>query len=205
MVRAIPKPEEPDKRLINPLAEHLKKAGQLRGVADFSQVEDLYDAWYRAAQSRFAAQPDSNLSLPFFNRLRALVLKLAVINEISATCQLCVSPAAMKRALSQAASIEQTIFQLLPTGMTAEGFAIDRMEQAIRNAGVAGITQSEFTRAFQHVRSLERLDRLNTLGQSGRVQGFQRASSGGRRAGIFVHADFTAQHQHDFPGDIPNA
>ena len=200
--KVIPKPAEPNGRLVNPLAEHLRKAGQLHGIADLSRVEDLYDNWYRAAQSRFAAQPNNTLALPFFNRLRSLVLKLAVLNEISATCKICVSPSAMNRALSQAASIEQTIFQLLPTGMTADGFAVDRMEQVVRNAGVAGITQSELTRAFQHIRYSERIDRLKTLVQSGRASQFQRPSGGGRPSSIFVHSDFAAQHQKDFPTDI---
>jgi hypothetical protein len=202
--RVIPKPKEPDKRLIKPLGAHVSKAGQLRGVADLSQVEDLYGDWYRAAQSRFAAQHNKGLAVPFFNRLRALVLKLAVIYEISATCRIFVSPSAMSRALSQAALIEQTVFRLVPTGMTAEGFAIDRMEQAIREAGVAGITQSALTRAFQHYRLSERIERLKTLHQGGRVQPFQKPSSGGRPANIFVHSDFSAQHQKDFPTDTAN-
>jgi hypothetical protein len=114
--RVIPKPKEPEKRLIKLLGDHLGKAGELRGEADLSQVEDVYEHWYRAAQSRFGAHPNRGLAVPFFNRLRALVLKLAVINEISATCSIRVSPAGMNRALSQAASIEQTVFQLLSTG-----------------------------------------------------------------------------------------
>jgi hypothetical protein len=41
--------------------------------------------------------------MPFFHRLRAIVLKLAVIFEVSASCSLRVSPAAMQRAIDLAA------------------------------------------------------------------------------------------------------
>jgi hypothetical protein len=86
--------------------------------------------------------------------------------------------------------------------MTKEGFEVERMEQAIRQAGVAGLTQSEFTRAFQKDRYRERIERLKTIVQSGRVQQYQRPSTGGRPASIFVHADFSAEHRKDFPQDV---
>lgn len=201
--RVIPKPRKPNQQLIRPLADHLYMASDLKGVADLSRVEDLYDTWYRQAHARFSHQPNPTLAMPFFNRLRSLVLKLAVVFEVSASCSLNVSPEAMRRAIQRAHSIEQTIFQLLPTGMSAEGFAVDKVEQKIQRAGGAGITQSELTRAFQDGKPRDRQDRLTTLIQAGRVHTFHRVRTGGRPAVIFVHCDFSVQHQVDFPDDTP--
>jgi hypothetical protein len=201
--RVIPKPRTPDQQLIQPLADHLSRAATLAGVADLSGVEELYAAWYRQAHTRFMLQPNRALATPFFNRQRAQVLKLAVIFEVSASCSLKVSPEAMHRATQWAESIEQTIFALLPTGMTAEGFAVDRMEQRIRQVGVPGMTQSELTRAFQDgSKHRDRLDRLKTLFQGGRVCPYQRHTAG-RTAAIFVHCEFAAQHEKEFPNDLP--
>jgi len=152
--------------------------------------------------SLFDQQPNHSLAIPFFNRLRALVLKLAVIFEVSASCSLSVSAAAMQRALQRADSIEQTIFQLLPTGMTAEGYAVDKIEQRIRQAGAPGLSQSDLTRAFQGGgKHRDKEARLNTLVQGGQVVKYERKQTGGRAAVIFVHCEFAAQHKEDFPQD----
>jgi hypothetical protein len=200
--RVIPKPRKPDPQLIKPLADHLDETSKLTGVADLSGVEELYADWYRQAHDRFLHQPNRALAMPFFNRLRSLVLKLAVIFEVSASCSLSVSAGPMQRALQRADSIEQTVFQLLPTGMTAEGFAVDKIEQRIRQAGAPGLTQSELTRAFQDGgKHRDKVERLKSLVLGGRVFLYQRAQTGGRPAGIFVHCEFAAQHEKAFPSD----
>ena len=119
------------------------------------------------------------------------------------SCTLKVSEKAMERAISVANSIERTIFSLLPTGMTAEGFAVSRVEQRVHDAGAAGISQSELTRAFWHDKQKNLVERLKMLQQSGRVFGFER-STAGRPAGIFLHCEFLAEHQKDFPNDVGN-
>ena len=200
--RVIPKPNRPDSRLVPALGAHLREVVKLQGVADLSRVEDIYGTWYHVAHDRFARQPNSAMAMPFFNRLRTLVLKLAVIFEVSASRQLCVSPAAMQRAIAQAASFEQTIFELLPTGMTPEGFAQERMEKKIWQTGAPGITQSELTRAFQDAKPRDRMERLSTLVHAGLVRAFRR-TAGGRPGTIFVHSDFAAQHEKDCPNDTP--
>jgi hypothetical protein len=201
--KVISKPRKPDPALVKPLADFLERASKLCGVADLSRVEDLYDSWYQAANARFKQQVNDALGGPFFNRLRALVLKLAVIFEISSSCTLSVSPEAMTRAIDRAADIERTIFELLPTGMTREGFAVDRIEQKVRGAGVAGISLSDLTRAFQDgSKHRDRQDRIKSLLQSGRMASFKRTTSG-RPSQIFVHSDFAAQHVKEFPNDSP--
>jgi hypothetical protein len=203
--RVIPKPRKPDHQLIKPLAEFLDEVGQLTGVADLCGVEGQYADWYRAAHHRFEQQPNRALAMPFFNRLRALVLKLAVIFEVSASRSLIVSPVALEHAVWRADSYEQTIFALLPTGMTAEGLAVDRIEQKIRQAGAAGISRSQLTRAFQDVKSRDRDDRLKTLMEGGRVWPYQRSQTGGRFAKIYVHGDLRTQHEKSFPNDTPGS
>jgi hypothetical protein len=200
--RVIPKPRKPDPEAIKPLADHLDRAAGLSGVADLTGVEGLYDTWYRQAHDRFMNQPNRALAMPFFHRLRALVLKLAVIFEVSASCSVNVSDAAMQCAIQRADAIEQTIFALLPTGMTAEGFAVDRIEQRIHQGGVPGMTQSALTRAFQDGKHRDMVERLKILVQGGRVCPFQRPTTG-RPAGIFVHCDFAAEHRKNFPNDTP--
>jgi hypothetical protein len=131
------------------------------------------------------------------------VLKLAVIFEVSASGGLKVSTGAMQSAIQRADAIEQTIFALLPTGMTAEGFAVDRIAQRIHQAGVPGMTPSELTRAFQDGgRNRDRTDRIKTLVQGGQVRLYERHTSG-RSAAVFVHCDFSSQHEKQFPNDAP--
>jgi hypothetical protein len=200
--RVIPKPRKPDRQLVKPLADFLNEIGKLNGVADLSGVERQYAEWYHAAHHRFEQQPNRALAIPFFNRLRALVLKLAVIFEASASRSLVVSPLALERAVQHAGSHEQTIFALLPTGLTAEGLAVDRIEQKIRQAGAHGISKSQLTRSFQDVKSRDRDERIKTLLDAGRVRRYLRLT-GGRSPQILVHDDFRAQHESAFPKDDP--
>ena len=202
--KVIPKPQEPDKRLIGPLAEHLKRASELKGLADLSEVESMYDGWYRQAHDRFEQQPNKALAMPFFHRIRAHTLKMAVVFEVSASCTLKVSPEAMRRAIEYAAEMEKTIFQLIPTGMTREGFAVDKIAQKIKGAGVGGVTRSDITRAFQDVKASELTERIRTLVLAGTARAYFRQHTGGRPAYILVHQDFCEQHEQQFPDDKPS-
>lgn len=198
--RVIPIPKESDTRLVKPLAAHMAAAVKLKGAADLSRVEPIYCDWYLEADRRFKGQPNRALAVPFFNRVRAMVRKLAVIFEVAASCSLSVSPAAMERAVAWAAATEETIFKLLPTGMTADGFAVDQMEQRVQQAGAPGMTQTELTRAFQGDKYRDRKERLTTLVQAGKLSIYERPTAG-RKAFIYVHSDFRAQHEKEFPHD----
>jgi hypothetical protein len=196
--KSIPKPG-----LLHPGAEwglgrRLSEIAQLEGPADLSQVEGMYDAWYKEAQARFRAQGE--LAEPFFNRLRAQVLKFAVIFEVSAHVALRVSPPAMEQAIGFANRLEKTIFGLLPTGMSREGAAVEKMAARIKSAGPDGIMQSELTREFQHWKYYERIGRLRTLLESGEVVRFVRKGFG-RPAELLVHKEFVEEHTRRFPDD----
>jgi hypothetical protein len=65
------------------------------------------------------------------------------------------------------------------------------MAERIRVAGERGISKSELTKAFQHVKQREREERLRTLIDSGRVQVIERKTSG-RTAHIYVDASLGA-------------
>jgi hypothetical protein len=86
-------------------------------------------------------------------------------------------------------SVERTVFDLLPTGMNQEGFEVDRMAQRIKAAGPGGMSRSELTRAFQHIKPRDREDRLKTLQEAEDIR-VLRKTTAGRPAEIFVHKDF---------------
>lgn len=162
----------------------------------------MYTQWYGEARQRFSEQPNPALAMPFFNRLRTHVLKLALVHQVSQSLGLRVSSEAMERAIEAACSSEEAIFALLPTGMSREGFEVDRMAERIKQAGPEGLLRSELTRGFQHVRASDRYSRLHTLVEAGMVIRFGRGTAG-RRAEVLVHRDHTDEHGRQFTEDEP--
>jgi hypothetical protein len=187
--RDIPIPKAPDSSLVAPLARRLAQIGQLNGQANLSAIETRYDSWYRETKRRFEAQSNPALAGVYFNRHRGLVLKLAVIFEASRSGTLKVSVEAWERAVEFAGQVERTIFQMLPTGMSAAGYGLQKIEDRIRRAGPTGITQNEFTRCFQSMNAKEREQKLQTLIEAGRIHRVSE-SSGGRPKTLYRHADF---------------
>lgn len=186
--RLIPKPIPLDQSKLPTLAARLKAISHLKGTADLSAVEPMYGRWYHEANARFQSQPNWGLAMPFFSRLRGIVLKLAVVYEVSESTSIVVSPRAMQRAIDAALDVEHTIFEILPTGMNQEGAQIEKMADLIRSAGADGIPQSEVTSAFKHWDRRKRGDRLQTLIESGTVRRFEKHTAG-RTAQIYVHRD----------------
>jgi hypothetical protein len=186
--RLIPKPIAPDPALLPVLAERLASIAELKGEADLSAIEELYDDWYRKAYDRFEGQPNSALAVPFFNRLRVELLKLAVIFEVSQSGTLKVTHQAFDRAVAGASDAEETIFRLIPTGMSREGSEVEKMCEEIRDAGPEGITQSDLTRSFQGWKGWERKERLKTLEDAGRIHKIERQTAG-RPSTRYVHED----------------
>lgn len=198
--RTIPEPKKPDNSLVGPLSDCLREAMKLKGAVDLSKVRDIYSDWYIETRERFKAQPNQPTAMAFWNRHRVHLLKLAAIYEISQSSGLTVSPAAMERAIQAAKRTERTVFELLPTGMGHEGAAVDKLEQCIFAAGVAGILKSELTRAFQYMKSWDREGRLRTLVEAGSALPFRRKTSG-RAAEVLVHARFADEHAKKVPED----
>jgi hypothetical protein len=197
--RVIPKPVAPNPDLLPLLAAQMASIAKLEGTADLSGIEKQYTAWYGEAKARFASQPNSALADPFFNRLRVELLKLALIFEASQSGGLQVGDGAFRRAVAVASDAEETIFKLLPSGMTREGSEVEKMAEKIRSAGAEGITQSELTRAFQHCKSRERDDRVRTLVDAGQIHRVQR-STGGRSETRYIHTDFRKEDQEPSHG-----
>jgi hypothetical protein len=186
--RVIPKPVAPDPDLLPPLAEKLRSIATLEGYADLSAVEALYGQWYGEAKERFAKQPNSALADPFFHRLRNELLKLAVIFEASQSATVIVSREAFDKAVAAVSQAEETIFKLLPSGMTREGSELERIAEKIRSGGPQGITRSDLTRAFQHIKLRDRDERIRTLVEAGRIQATSKQTAG-RTVQIYVHED----------------
>lgn len=199
--RLLPKPLPLDREKIHALGVRLAAISELKGDASLSPAaEEMYNRWYHEAHARFQAQPNKGLGMPFFSRLRGIVLKLAVVYEVSQSCSLCASKSAMQRAIDSALAVECTIFQILPTGMTREGSDIEKMAELIRDAGVPGITLSRVTLAFRHWKGHDRKQRLDTLKEAGTVASFQRQTAG-RTAAVLVHTDHAEEHSRQFPQD----
>jgi hypothetical protein len=200
--RLIAKPQAPDATRIGPLAKQLNAIVQLKGNAQFApQSETLYERWYHDAHHRFGDQPNPALALPFFNRLRGQVLKLAVIFEVSQSGSLDVSDQAMQRAIAAALEIERTIFEILPTGMSREGSEVEKMAESIRAGGPAGVLHSKVTLAYKHWKKREREERLATLSDSRTVLCFQR-QTGGRTAKVYVHREHVKAYKRKHPQDV---
>ena len=189
--RLIPKPKPTNQELVPVLTERLKSISNLKGDADLAEIEDLFDTWYTDTHGRFYSQSNVSLAAPFFNRLRAEVLKLAVVYEVSESGQLQVTERAFARAVDAASDAEKTIFELLRTGMNREGSELEKMAEKIRASGEKGVSKTELTRAFQHVKSRDRDDRLRTLIESGRIRMAKRETSG-RPAHSYIDASYPA-------------
>jgi len=190
--RDVPIPRAPDVSLVAPMADRLKQIGQLTGSADLSEIEGSYKQWYIQTKRRFEAQSNPTLAAAYFNRHRNHVLKLAVIFEAAQSATLRVSKAAWERAVDFAAQVERCIFQLLPTGMSAGGFDLQRIEERIRTAGTRGITRNEFTRCFQSMDLRDRNEKIQTLLDAERIIQLDPSTSGkgGRPKTVYVHAEF---------------
>ena len=192
-------PREPDASLVEPLASALRRINELRGDADLSQIRSLYEEWYSPAKARFVKQPHSTLADAYFNRHRIHVIKFAVIFEVSRSGSLTVTPESWDRAVAFAAAIEKTIFSMLGTGMSAEGYAMAQLEEKVRKTGIDGLTKSQFTRAFQHWKPSDRLSRLMSFLDAGIIRDFSAPSGGGRTPTILVHTDFAKKYKELHP------
>lgn len=200
--RCIPIPRKTDPSLLAPLAEHLRRVSELKGQADLSDCIDVYEKWYGEAQKRFKNCSNPALAEPFFRRLRTQVLQFAVIYHVSERVDLQIGRHATERAIQMATKLEQTIFQMLQTGMTQEGSEVDRMSELIRSRRAAGASSTDITRAFKHWRPRDRKDRLQTLLESESIELFYRKTKG-RHAKIYVAAEFHEEHAKLYPEDMP--
>jgi hypothetical protein len=184
---------KPDSALVRPLSQKLNVIADLGGEADMSEIYDDYTEWYTTTKTRFLAHPNSALSRPFFNRHRIHILKMAVVFEASESGTLIVSQRAWVRAVEFMHRAEQVIFDLLPTGMNAQGFLLQRFEEKIKQAGSEGISRNDLTRTFQSIRLKDREECLATLEQAERIEGRQMertSDRGGRPRTVYVHADY---------------
>lgn len=129
------------------------------------------------------------------------ILKLTVIYEVSSSGTLQVSETAWERAVATAADLESTLFQMLPTAMSKDGYVVSRMEERVLRAGAAGIRLSEFTRAFQHMAPRDRQNWLSTLVAGEQVAQFARGT-GGRPAIFLVHKQFVAEYREQHPREL---
>lgn len=185
----VPVPQAPDAALIAPLAQRLKEIGELKGEPDLTVILPEYDSWYRETKRRFLEQANPALATAYFNRHRGHVLKLAVVFEASQTGTLTVSRRAWERAVECAGRVERSIFELLPTDMSAVGYDLQRIVERIKAAGSSGLAQNKFTRSFQSMKPHERDQAIRTLTDAGRIHAVSRPTAG-RSTTVYVHESF---------------
>jgi hypothetical protein len=197
-IKLVPIPQETDQTLVEPLAEQLRKASELEGEADLSCVKEMYKDWYKETNKRFIEQPNKALAMPFFNRMRTNVLKLAVIFEVSRSGNLIVSSGAMVRAIEFAFRAEQILFSLLPTGMNREGSEVEKIAARVNAAGADGLSRSALTRAFQSMKARDRNERIQTLIEAGIITSFLIKTTG-RGLSVYVHKDRIKEYSEKHP------
>lgn len=191
--RDIPVPKRPDPALVAPLAERLKQIAALSGEANLEDVQPEYEAWYSQTKTRFMKHPNLALSDAFWNRHRNHILKLATVFSASSSATLDVDSTAWERAVEFMGCVEKTIFRLLESGVSAQGFQLSRIEEKIRQAGQDGITHSDLIRCFQSMNSKDRTDAILTLFEAGRIirKPIPPTRQGGRPGALYVHLDFS--------------
>jgi hypothetical protein len=198
--KIIPTPLKTDSLLADQLGKRLRQIAALKGEANISGILDDYEPWYRATRQRFEAQPSLDLAMAYFNRHRVHVLKLAVIYEASFGNSLKVSKSSWNRAVETCSQLEQSIFSLLSTGMSATGHTLERMTEKVVHAGVEGLSRSDFTRAFQDMHQAMREDLLATLVESRKIIGFLRQTPG-RPVTTLVHESVVDDYKKTHPKD----
>jgi hypothetical protein len=186
--RSTPRPPERDPDVANALGKQLETIAKLKGHAIIPESIWLdYDKWYVAEQVRFESHRRCDLAVPYFQRYRGVLLKLAVIYQASMSGSLEVSWDAWERAKGKSTELSENLFGMLDTGMTAVGHRLKRYEDRIREAGTEGLLKSEFTRAFQT--DHDREANLATLEGGFTIHHFWMATKG-RRAQVLIHRDY---------------
>lgn len=194
-------PKRPDPELAETLAILLLYISELKGKPDLSQILGPYREWYGRTRGRFQTQPNQSLAMAYFHRHRAHVIKLAVVFEASCSLSLRVTRASWDRAARMARQVEETIFSLLPMGMSRTGYLASQMVELVRDAGAEGLLLSKFTRAFQHQHPRERHHQLCSLVHGQVLFAFHRQTKG-RPAVILVHEDFISTYKQRHPKDV---
>jgi hypothetical protein len=199
--RLRPFPQEADQTRIPALVESLRRVQQIEGTACLSrEARQRYSEWYIRIHKRFAEQTNRAQAEAFFRRLRTHVMKLAVLYELSESLSLEVSDRAMSRSISKAIRLMDTVFELLPTGLSREGSEVDKIEKMVRDRGPAGISRHDLTRALQHVKRRDREDRIATLEEAGAMRPFRRPTPG-RSSKVYVHREHMQEHARQYPND----
>jgi hypothetical protein len=198
--KTIPIPRPSDKNLIPALAKRLRQVAELEGTADLSAVKEMYIQWYEDTAKRFERQPNQEIAQAYWNRHRDHLLKLAVLFEMSRTGTLKISVLSVKRAITYAARIEASLFEIFPTGFEREGYEQARMLQYVGRTAAQGTHWSDFTREFKNMDAGQRVKRLRTLIEGKDLYRFYRTTTG-RPAWILVHRDYVDEYTRQHPDD----
>jgi hypothetical protein len=104
-----------------------------------------------------------------------------------------VSVKAWERAVEFTGQIERCVFRMLPTGMSAAGYDLQKIEDRIRRAGAQGLSRNDLTRAFQHMTPKDRDQNVQTLIEAGKIQSAHRPTAT-RQKLVYIHEDCIASN-----------
>jgi hypothetical protein len=138
--------------------------------------------------------------MPFWNRYRQHVLKLAAIYEMATSGSLTVSPDSMKRAFETGNWIEANIFELIGSSFTNEGIESQSLEDYIGEGKHEGRSTSYLHTAYRSEERPKLHGRINMLLEAELVFAFLRKTSG-RPATYYVHARYLDTYKHAYPKD----
>lgn len=189
-MKDVPTPPPLDKHIQAELVERLKHIAKITGEADISEILPLYEAWYTPTRERFE-KASQNFGRIYFSRHRGLALKLSVVYEVSRSGSLRVSSTSWDRAVVTARQLENTLFELLDTGMNQYGWEITQVENLIREAGPQGISQHELNRALRGMKDADK--HLWKLFEEEVIRKVKRQPSRGRPATFYLHRDCDAE------------
>jgi len=189
--RSVPRPIPHDPAMRSELAQQLRRIGQLKGQAQIpEEILKDYDLWYASEQERFKSHSRRDLAEPYFGRYRGIVLKLAVIYEASSMViesegmPIQVSWESWDRAKQKCAEWSGNLFEMLKTGMSSIGQWQKKFLDYVGQSR-EGVSQNDFTRAFQTVDPKIRETNLYTLIKSRQIHQLKRKTKG-KPAQIYI-------------------
>jgi hypothetical protein len=195
--RAVPRVPPGDAVLEARLKNKLLRIRNLCGRAGEADLNAIntespncpYALWYLKGRTRWHRH--GPLGETFWARWRGMVLKLAIVFEISRTESLKVSVESFNRAAAWMQAQEAAIFKMLRSEFSSDASRVDKKENFFREAGVNGRTKTEYTNKYRYEDPRKRNADLETLIGSDVIRKTEpRIGPDGKKTTAYVHQDF---------------
>lgn len=206
----VPFPKPYDTAELDRLAAYLTRLSAVRQrditihLQEKPDVCTAYETWYRREHEWASTHPNKAAAMAFFNRMRGLILKLAVVLHVSDFPEPDITLNSFIRAEKMMAELRSDTSAFILHTLSAEAADAHSIELAIRNAASKGCPLSALASVIS-TRQRRVLAVNNLLESQGRVLQFKVKPSkdgkdvgtGGRPANVFVHPDFVERFLGD--------